>query len=128
LQTVESYPESETIFAEKQINPDLQYEYTLQKQEELFTSVIEKKIARLTYETIIKIMKNQPNSKALTDDSIQQLIVQEVKQNLTVNNWNYKDYWKKLILHELLINYRLCNRKNYRYPTNTFSTHWRYIY
>jgi len=83
LQTVESYPESETIFAEKQINPDLQYEYTLQKQEELFTSVIEKKIARLTYETIKKY-ENQPNSKALTDDSIQQLIVQEVKQNLTV--------------------------------------------
>jgi type III restriction enzyme len=81
--TVINNPDLDSAFEMEIPKTELSFQYEPIKQAVIFNNIEEKRIARMALEAIRR-NDNQPNTKALTQESIQNKIVEEIKQNLTI--------------------------------------------
>lgn len=92
--TVINNSDLDSAFEMEQPAQELIYQYEPVKQETIFNNIEERRIARMALE-VIRRNDNQPNSKALTQEFIQNKIVEEIKQNLTSEQMELTDIVKE---------------------------------
>jgi len=80
--SVVSAPDLANAFEETTEQQGLQYQYTPIVQSEIFGNIEEKRIARMALEAI-RGNESLPNSKSLSDGTVQTRIIESIRQNLT---------------------------------------------
>ncbi|MDY0151843.1 MAG: DEAD/DEAH box helicase family protein [Candidatus Cloacimonas sp.] len=88
--SVVSAPESANAFQETLDQQGLQYQYEPVVQSVIFDNIDEKRIARMALEAI-RGNESLPNTKSLSDETVQTSIIENIRQKLTIEQMELTD-------------------------------------